>query len=140
MGDDDKYDDPYENLGRLDYEKDVKEYKRNWEMYDKLCALLTEPQVFHTDTIRVSRIRKVRKDMKVYDETVPRKIKGEYTKGHVLSNGSVIPLRVSSRLDTTKVEPPMSDAFIRKLVGQDDGAYETDYEGDNDHYIPKEYL
>lgn len=90
--DDEKYDDPYEN-----YDKDVEEYARNKDMFGKLCMLLTSDQVFDTDAMRTSRMHKVGKDMKIYDEVVPKKITGVYTKGHVLEDGRIIPLKLTSK-------------------------------------------
>lgn len=133
--DDEKYEDPNES-----HDKDVGEYERNKEMYEKLHALLTEPQIFPTNTMSTSRIRKATKDMKVYDEVVPKKISGVYTKGHVLSNGEVKPLKLAGKF---VVEPPISDSFVQKLFGgspQLVHTYESDYEGDDDYYVPKDYL
>lgn len=134
--DDEKYEDPNES-----YSKDVEEYERNKEMYKKLHALLTEPQIFPTNTMSTSRIRKATKDMRVYDEVVPKKIKGVYTKGHVLSNGEIKPLKLAGKFVK---EPPMSDSFIQKLLGGNSpqlaSTHESDLEENDNYCAPKEYL
>ncbi|KAF9369700.1 hypothetical protein CPC16_004323, partial [Podila verticillata] len=84
--------------------KEEKEYQRNKDLFEKLKALLDGTQTFETNLISTSRIRKVKKDMEVYDETVSKKITGIYTKGKVLENGDVIPKRLYGK-KITKIEP-----------------------------------
>jgi hypothetical protein len=105
------YDDPYE-----DYDKDVEEYGRNKDMYAKLCSLLTSDQIFDTSTIRTSRTHKINKDMKVYDKVVPKKITGQYTKGWVLEDGRVIPMRVTSK---PIVDNSLGAHLVRQMEKED---------------------
>jgi hypothetical protein len=75
------------------------------------------------------------------DEIVPKKITGEYTKGHVLSNGKVIPHRITKIV----TEPPMDDFIIRQLskydelvtISESDDDYDADWEGD---FLPVNFL
>lgn len=89
--------------------KDKKEYQRNIDLFEKLKALLDDAQIFNTNLISTSRIRKVKKDMEVYDETISKKITGIYTKGKVLENGKVVPKRLYGKKTSPRTDDIIHD-------------------------------
>lgn len=63
-----------------------------------------------------------------------------YTKGYVLSDGGIIPSKLT---DKVAIEHDMDDFLIQQFSRYDElrlvATYETDYEGDDNYYVPKEY-
>lgn len=79
-------------------EKEAITLARKKYMYDKFSELLIHPITLNVSTISNSRIRKVKKDLEIYDNIIPKTLSGIYTKGIVQSDGTIIPFTLTSNI------------------------------------------
>lgn len=70
--------------------------RRKRHMFRMMVRLLDKPQSAKLSTISVSRTRKVRYDLLVYEKLQTKIISGLYTKGHVRPDGYIEPFVVST--------------------------------------------